>query len=117
MGSFGNIWARSHIKAQAIGTAVFLVGIVVYWQLADVPERVSMERAEGQLIEVIRSKQGRPDPSVTFGRVRLEDGKILRLALPHPIPRKGAQVVLRVEVYDDGSRIYFVDPDVLYDNL
>ncbi len=117
MGSFGNIWARSHIKAQAIGTAVFLMGIVIYWQLADVPQRVSIERAEGQLVEVIRSEKGRPDPSVTFGRVRLEDGRILRLALPQPIPREGAQLVLRVEVYDDGSRIYFVDPDALFDNL
>ncbi|MCP4599886.1 MAG: hypothetical protein GY847_04975 [Proteobacteria bacterium] len=112
MTSLGNLWAQSHRMAQVISFAALIAGLVIYFALCSpTPELVSTEREEGTLVEIHRTKSNDTGGGrVVVGRVKLDNGKEVRIFLPKPVPTKeGVKIPLRVELYEDGSKHYIID--------
>jgi hypothetical protein len=106
MGKFFDNWAWAHRNARAWGMVIVLVGLLTWALWATRAERIEYRETSGELVEVIGGNQG----SLFVGRVRLDDGKEIKLYLPQQLPPKaGDSVPLIMERYDDGSVLYAFD--------
>jgi len=105
--------ARSYRFARAAGAAFFLfAGIVALWWMGrqGPPERVP---ASGVIEEVFDT--GIVGDAHRLARVRLDDGREARVAIPTYALATGGSVPLLIEVYADGDEAVLFDPEAWAD--
>jgi hypothetical protein len=110
VGRFLINWYLANRNARAWVTAVFLLAFLLWavWQTH--AKRIEYKEISAQLVEVV-GDQPTNTSGIYVGKVRLQDGKTVRLMLPprRPLPQPGDSVPIIYELYDNGDVYYAFD--------
>lgn len=106
MGRFFDNWAWAHRNARAWGMVIVLAGLLGWTLWETSVERIDYRETGGELLEVI----GDANSGFSVGRVRVDDGREIKVYLPQQLtPKAGDRVPLIMEHYDDGSVLFAFD--------
>lgn len=109
MGKFFDNWAWAHRNARAWFMVIVLAGLLAWALWETSAERIEYRETSGELLEVFGGGEVK-NSGFAVGRVRVDDGREIKLYLPQQLPPKvGDRVPLIMERYDDGSVLYAFD--------
>ena len=114
MSRFWDNWAYAYRNTRAWGTAIALGGMLIFTLILYPDKPVSVITTTGKVLEVheVGANDSRFGSASSYiGRIRLTDGGETRIYLHQPIPKPGAEIPLRVEIYADGARYAALDTE------
>lgn len=112
-----NLWgnlALAHRNAHAFVAVVLLAGILI-WALVmkgqnDANALLSVEKEIATVVQIQEFSLGEADGTASYlGVIEVAGGQKVKLVLPNPLPAVGGRIPVKVETYEDGSKMYAID--------
>ena len=103
MGRMFDNWRYASKLSRAVFVALALL-IALLWTLWQWPApRISQVKQTGQVMSAVKGG---------MMRIKMDNGKQVRVLTPNPVPKPGDSLPMILEIYEDGAMRATVDPEL-----